>query len=290
MDYLNLKSVTAKPTINLKKEDFMVCGTTKIYWLAGAGFLINARGTIVLVDPVLKTMPGHPEKCETGPVLKIKYPIDPDNIPKVDVVLYTHSDDDHLGKITPQSLCRLKPKMIGPPPAFEKLARMHIDIDLLVSCRSKDTLHYPNVDIEVFPADHPWQLMDPEHLDKPFRNGDAVGYLIKTPDVYCFFPGDTRLMEDHLYLKGKGIQFLVIDVSLCTYHLNPMGARTLSNLLEDAYLMPYHYGTFVDQGFPAFCGDPATVLDEVKNGYDRALVTAPGESVEFKSGKLVSKA
>jgi len=287
MNYLNLTSVTAKRTITITKDDFGKCDVTRIYWLGGAGFLINARGTIVLIDPVLKTMPGHPEQCETGPVLKIKYPIDPDDIPNVDVALYTHSDDDHLGKITPHSLSQLKPQMIGPPPVFEKLARMRIDIDLLTSCRSRDIFHYPNVEVEVFPADHPWQLMDPQRLDKPFRSGDAVGFLVKTPDVYCFFPGDTRLMEEHLFLKDKGIQFVVIDVSLCTYHLNPMGACTLSNLLKDAYIMPYHYGSFVDQNFPAFCGDPKTVLDEVTNGYERALITAPGEVVEFKSGKLV---
>jgi len=288
MDYLNLKVVTAKPTVDITGDAFGKCDSTKIYWLAGAGFLINARGTIVLVDPVLKTMPEHPEKCETGEVLKVKYPIDPDNIPKTDVVLYTHSDADHLGKITPLSLSRLSPRMIGPPPVFEKLARMRIDVDLLVSCRSKDVFHYPNVDVEVFPADHPWQLMDPERLDKPFRSGDAVGFLVKTPDVFCFFPGDTRLMEDHIFLKERGIQFLAIDVSLCTYHLNPIGAATLSNLLQDAYLLPYHYGCFVDRNFPAFCGDPKVVLDNVKNGYERALITAPGEVVEFKSGKKVS--
>jgi hypothetical protein len=51
--------------------------------------------------------------------------------------------------------------------------------------------------------------------------------------------------------------------------------------------MPYHYGTFDSPDIPAFCGDPATVLDEVENGYDRALITAPGEAVEFKFGKLI---
>ena len=285
MDYLQMKTVTAKSTVPLIGDAFQKINRTAIYWLAGAGFLINARGTLAMIDPLLKTTPGHPELCETGAVLKVNYPIDADDVPKLDAVLYTHSDDDHLAELTAKSLSHLNPKLIGPPPVFEKLARMRIDVDLLISCRSKEELHFQNMRIEVFPADHPWQLQDPLRLGKPFREGDAVGFIIETPDVLCFFPGDTRLMEEHLYMKG--IQFLALDVSLCTYHINPQGARNLANILKDAYLMPYHYGTFDLPDVPAFCGDPATVLDEVTNGYQRAIITAPGQSVIFEKGQLV---
>ena len=284
MDYINVKKCTAKPTIPMTKEAFGPIPNTAIYWLAGAGFMINARGTIIMLDPLMKTRPDDPSRCETGALLKVKYPIDADDVPKLDAILYTHSDADHLAEQTSKSLCRLNPKMIGPPPAFERMARMRLDIDLLVSCRSKDIYEYPNVRIEVFPADHPWQLLNPTRQKRIFRAGDSVGFIVETPDVRCFFPGDTRLMEEHLSLFD--INFLAFDVSLCTYHLNPLGAKVLANTLKDAYLIPYHYGT-IDGPNPAMNGDPATILDEVENGYERALIVAPGEPVVFAGKKLV---
>jgi L-ascorbate metabolism protein UlaG (beta-lactamase superfamily) len=51
-----------------------------------AGFLINSRGTTIMVDPLLQgfDMP-----------IMIDMPIAAEDVPKLDAILVTHSDNDH---------------------------------------------------------------------------------------------------------------------------------------------------------------------------------------------------
>ena len=55
-------------------------------WLGMAGFLINSRGTILMVDPLLGGF--------DMPVL-IDFPVAADSVRRLDAVLVTHSDNDH---------------------------------------------------------------------------------------------------------------------------------------------------------------------------------------------------
>lgn len=281
-----LKAPAAKPSVPVTKEDFNPIDGTKIYWMGAATFLINARGTILLFDPVMQYKPGSDTIAEIDDApLKIKYPIMAYDVPKCDAVFYSHSDDDHTARGTARTLAKLGPKFYGPPPVFEKLARAGLDLDLLVSCRSDDVIEFPNCKVTVFPADHPWQLQDPRKYGKPFRAGDAVGYIIETPDICFYFPGDTRLMEQHMYMKG--IELLAADVSLCTYHINPLGSAMLANILKDTMLIPYHYGTFDEPTVPAHCGDPLDVMEMTDNGKERMHIQAPGDPLYFIDHKLV---
>jgi len=65
---------------------FEAANNTTIRWLGNAGFFINSRGTTLMVDPLLKgfDMP-----------LLIEMPIAPEQVPRLDAVLVTHSDNDH---------------------------------------------------------------------------------------------------------------------------------------------------------------------------------------------------
>ena len=61
-------------------------GTT-VYWLANSGALVNCRGTVLLIDPLLTgfDMP-----------LLVEAPLQVEDVPKADAVLLTHSDNDHF--------------------------------------------------------------------------------------------------------------------------------------------------------------------------------------------------
>src|SRR5215217_1122821 len=67
-------------------EAFEASDGTVLRWLGMAGFLINSRGTTVTVDPLLGGF--------DMPVM-IEFPIAADDVPKLDAVLVTHSDNDH---------------------------------------------------------------------------------------------------------------------------------------------------------------------------------------------------
>jgi len=220
-----LESVAKQPR-PIRPNAFCHGDCTTVMWLGGAGFLLNIRGTILMIDPVLTTMPDNPTISETGLELKIPYPIRAADVPRVDFILYSHSDSDHLGKSTALILSALKPRFYGPPPVFERLVRNGIGCENIEICRPGDLVEIGDtVRVTVTAADHPWQLSDPAKNGKPFRPGDCCGFIIETPDARCFFPGDTRLMEEHLTIKN--IDVLALDVSLDPYHLGPQGASVL---------------------------------------------------------------
>jgi hypothetical protein len=79
-------------------EAFEAGDGTVLRWLGMAGFLINSRGTTLMVDPLLGgfDMP-----------MMIEFPIAAADVPKLDAVLITHSDNDHYSVPTCRDLARV---------------------------------------------------------------------------------------------------------------------------------------------------------------------------------------
>ena len=76
----------APPTQPFGKEAFQPSNTTTIRWLGMAGFIVNSRGTTFMIDPLLQ---GY-----DMPLLR-DFPIKPKDVPRLDAVFATHSDNDH---------------------------------------------------------------------------------------------------------------------------------------------------------------------------------------------------
>lgn len=76
-------------------EAFEESDKTTIRWLGMAGFLINSRGTTIMIDPLLKgfDMP-----------IMIDFPIATEDVPRLSAVLVTHSDNDHYSIPTNRDL------------------------------------------------------------------------------------------------------------------------------------------------------------------------------------------
>jgi L-ascorbate metabolism protein UlaG (beta-lactamase superfamily) len=285
----------APTTIKMSSKDFGEIADTRLYWLGQAGFVLNTRGVVLLLDPLLLTGPGTPAVSETGAELLVAWPIDAADIPRADAVLYTHTDDDHLGPQTAKTLMNLDPIFIGTLYCKDRLTELGASP---VRCLSGVPLAGPprrgkngnsfdleGTQIELLPADHPWQLSDPERYDWIFGPEDCCGYKITTQDGIFVFPGDTRLMKHHLDLRN--ITVLALDVSPDPYHLGVQGAAVLANHLGDSLLVPYHYGTFKSDS-SAHKGDPEAVLGNIQNGRSRGRILAPGEPLILRDGKEVN--
>ena len=80
------RQARAATTQRFGAEAFEAGNGTVLRWLGMAGFLINSRGTTVMVDPLLGGF--------DMPVL-IEFPIASADVPRLDAVLVTHSDNDH---------------------------------------------------------------------------------------------------------------------------------------------------------------------------------------------------
>jgi L-ascorbate metabolism protein UlaG (beta-lactamase superfamily) len=287
----------APAAVKMSPEDFGVIGDTRLYWLGQAGFLLNTRGVVLLVDPLLITGPGTPALSETGEEMLGPWPIEGVDIPRVDAVLYTHTDEDHLGPQTAKLLMGLDPIFIGTQFCRDRLMDLGASpVRCLAGTpqagtprrgKNGNSFDMGGAKIELLPADHPWQLSDPMKYGRVFGTEDCCGYRITTQDGIFVFPGDTRLMKHHLDLRK--VTVLALDVSPDPYHLGVQGATVLAAYVPDALLVPYHYGTFKSTS-AAHAGDPELVLGGIPDGVRRSRVLAPGEPLTLLEGKELSGA
>lgn len=248
---------------------------TAVVWLGNAGALIVSRGTVLLIDPVISMVERDSERVlETGHRLKVALPIEAEAVPRADAVLYTHADGDHFGRRTAEALDRrLKPTFIAPPPVRTRLEEMGVPEARLVTAREGESIPVGEAQVRVTPALHDWQQTH------PWQRGDCCGFIVKTPDGTVWHPGDTRLLDEHLQVRGVDVLFF--DVAVCRSHLGPEGSARLAATCGAADLIAYHYGTVdVLPGGP-FGSDPADCLPLVAGLSSRFLLLNPGEPLRL---------
>jgi L-ascorbate metabolism protein UlaG (beta-lactamase superfamily) len=244
---------------------------TVLTWLGMAGALINARGTVLFIDPLITMAESDGGGvCESGHRLKIPLPIEARDVPRADAVLYTHADDDHFGRLTAETFAlRLRPRFVAPPPVARALKDVGVEGERIVTARDFDSIRIGQAEVVVTPALHDWQEKD------PWQRGDCCGYLIKTPDGTSWHPGDTRLIDE--LLEVRGVDLLFFDVAAVDAHLGPAGSARLAETCGAKAMIAYHYGTFhLPPGTFGSC-DPRDSLPYVKELPARFLQLNPGE-------------
>jgi L-ascorbate metabolism protein UlaG (beta-lactamase superfamily) len=96
----------ALPTVPIGTSAFGRSAKTRLWWLTNAGFLINARGTLIMIDPAISYAPGSTDVSETGHRLLVDLPIEASEVPRLEAVCYTHGDYDHFAPATAQQFLR----------------------------------------------------------------------------------------------------------------------------------------------------------------------------------------
>jgi L-ascorbate metabolism protein UlaG (beta-lactamase superfamily) len=244
---------------------------TALTWLGMAGVLINARGTVLLIDPLLATVRvNERELCEGEYPLKLPLPIEAQDVPRLDAVLYTHADNDHFGRLTAQVFVeRFQCRFIAPAPVALLLGELGADERRITRVNDGDVVQLENVEIVVTPAQHDWQEQD------AWQRGDCCGYLVETPDGTIWHPGDTRLIDE--LLSVRGVDVLFFDVAAVDAHLGPAGSARLAESSGARVLVAYHYGTFdLPPGSFGNC-DSADALGYLSNVSADYVQLDPGE-------------
>ncbi|MFB3892979.1 MAG: MBL fold metallo-hydrolase [Phycisphaerae bacterium] len=239
-------------------------GTT-CAWLGMAGLIVNARGTIMMIDPLITVVERDGiRRSETDLPLLIPFlPLEEKSVPRVDVVMYTHAGDDHFGRLTPQALDRrLAPVFLAPPPVLARLREMGVAGSRLMPARDFESSAIGNAKVEITPALHDHNPVN------PWKRGDCCGFIIRTPDGAIWHPGDTRLIPE--LLEFRGVDVLLWDVAYQVHtHLGPDGSAALARTCGAKVYLAYHYGTFEAPE---------------DGGYRRALQSEPDDSLPFAAG------
>jgi L-ascorbate metabolism protein UlaG (beta-lactamase superfamily) len=257
------------------QEAFGKSKETTIRWLGMAGFFINSRGTTMMVDPLLDTfdMP-----------LLIDFPIASKAVPRLDAVLVTHADNDHFSIPTNRNL----KSVTG---AYHST----IYVDSLMKNESLPSFGYDIgktfkvgfVNVKLTGADHAYQNAYPGMSKRIFKNEDACGFMIETPDGTIWATGDSRLLQEHLkYMPAPDAIFF--DFSDSEWHFTFEGAVKIANAYPTTPLLLCHWGSVDSPDFTPFNGDPEKLKKHVVNP-ERIHVLAPGERFVLKKLKPNSK-
>lgn len=262
-----LKTIQIHDSFFDKRED------TIYTWLGMAGALINCRGTIIFIDPLISYGADN-ETCETGNRLLVPLPVTADKVPRADVICYTHADSDHYAEKTAKILnSRLSPVFISPGPVFEKLNKLGIEKSRLIKIKDFATYSFGDTEIIITPALHDWQETN------PWKREDCCGYLVKTPDGSIWHPGDSRLIPE--LEEVKNVDILFFDVAAVDSHLGPKGSARLAFTSGAKAMIAYHYGTFdLPPGSYGGC-DPDDALPYIKDLKSAFLKPDPGEILKL---------
>jgi len=248
---------------------------TVLTWLGMAGVAINARGTVLLIDPLIASSVQEGRRvCECGRGLRIDLPVEARAVPAADAVLYTHADDDHYGPHTAEALeRRLRPAFLAPPPVLDRLREIPVPSERLIRAEDFAVHAFGAVEVAVTPALHDWQETD------PWQRGDCVGFIVRTPDGSIWHPGDTRLIDELRYVRN--VDVLMFDVAAVRTHLGPAGSASLGRSGGASLMLVYHYGT-LDVPAGSFGGcDPADALPHLQDVQAEFLTPSPGQVIRL---------
>ncbi len=275
-----------QPTVNLKAEDFSDCGDTRVYWLGSAGVLLNSHGTTLMVDPVLGYIDSEPPISESYEILLVKPPIEPEDVPHLDAICYTHTDWDHCTKTTAVAL-QPKTKTYHFTHFTEQLLRFYgIHAKQRRAHNIGDSFLVGDVRVTLTPADHIYQFLLPDRFDWSYKKEDCCGFLFETVDGTVWVPGDTRLLPEHLAMTNVDLAFM--DYSDHSTHFGREDSLLLTNSLVDTEFVMYHYGTYYRPDLAYFNADPEEVLPYIEHP-ERFHLLAPGKPIILHGKHIFDK-
>ena len=257
----------APPTQPFGAEAFGPSDKTTLRWLGMAGFFINSRGTTMMIDPLLRGF--------DMPVM-IDFPIAANQVPRLDAVLVTHADNDHFSLPTNRDLLPVT-----------RVYHSTVYVDSLMKNEGfpsvghdiGDNFSIGPVHVKLTPADHAYQNHYPGMSTRWFKNEDACGFWMETPDGSIWAPGDSRLMKEHLQFPPPDA--ILFDFSDSEWHFTLEGAVKIANTYPNTPLLLNHWGSVDAPDFPPFNANPQDLQGRVVNPA-RIHVLAPGEPFTLK--------
>ncbi len=252
----------------IAREAFLEIPGTQIRWLGNAGAMINSRGTVLMIDPVLSgfDMP-----------LLIDVPVTEAAVPHLDAILLTHCDNDHYSRKTCRELAPVTDSFHAPRYVAGLLQK-----ELGIAGQGHgigDHFAVGGVSVKLTPAWHNWQNESPKHHTRDFAEEDYCGFWIDTPDGSIWAIGDSRLLEEQLHMPVPDA--ILFDFSDSSWHIGLDGAVRLAAAYPDTPLILWHWGSVDAPEWKEFNGNPEKLRGMLVNP-QRVVVLNPGEAYQLQ--------
>ncbi|MEX2784671.1 MBL fold metallo-hydrolase [Streptococcus sp. H49] len=238
-------------TVQLPQTAFDKIEGTEVYWLGNASILINSRGTIILIDPILDSfdMP-----------LLIDMPIDSKKIPHVDALLISHIDNDHLSFETLNNIKEVTESFHAPAHVADVMAEEGFKTQ---EHAVGATFKVNDVRITTTPTRHNWQNQMAKYQYREWKEEEYVGFWLDTPDGTIWLPSDSQLLLEHLEMPQPDM--ILFDFSDNDWHITYAGAVKEANTYPDADLICIHWGSIDAATWNTFNGNPEDLIKDVVN-------------------------
>jgi len=216
-------------------DDSQEASPVRLTWLGHATVLVEADGTRVLTDPLLRRRLMH---------LRRRVPSVPLRPAEVDVIVISHPHLDHLDLPSLRSLPADTPLVV--PTGVGKVVR-RTGMRNVEELRLGHTLSVGQTLIRAVWAEH-------SGFRPPFGpRAEAIGYVIGQNER-VYFAGDTGPCPQFSELRGE------VDVALLPVggwgptlrggHLDPLGAAHAVLEIGARVALPIHWGTYWPIGLP----------------------------------------
>ena len=194
---------------HIGKEAFDRPEATEIRWLSGGAAMINARGTVIMIDPVFE---GFDMPLTYDPPLK------PEEVKRIDGLLVTHIDNDHFSRDTIRDVKNVTEEYHTTQYVAEVMRE-----ELQIPGQGHDIgdeFDVGNIHVRLTPAWHNWQNEHKKWQYREWKKEDYCGFYMTTPD-------GTVWMAHYVRRCGKAVQCL----SQCRIDTDSLGQRGRAGLV-----------------------------------------------------------
>lgn len=216
-----------------------------VTWLGHSSVIIRMGGVTVLTDPVIVPLstPASPLPVRLAPT-----PLKVEQLPRIDVILISHGDYDHLHKPTIRALARRYPHATVLAPQGVAALLIASGYPAAREPAEGETVSVGKLDITALPAKH-------ETRRNPLgvRNGAAASWELSDGKIRILFIGDTAYGPVFKRIRAERGPYNVVLVPIGAYeprslvanmHETPEEAVQVARDLGAKLAIAIHWGTF----------------------------------------------
>ena len=216
---------------------------TKIWWAGNDSWIIKSNDLVIATDLFLEE---RKSTVDGVPYRAVPCPVTPEEIAEVlDIHFITHGHGDHFNEYT----CRILQEksschFVVPENCLERAKKLLLPDSRITVAKPREPFEIRGIKVSPMRALH----ANPNFAIAYYANFQDCGYLFTINGMTFLQPGDTYLLEDHLFLKeewGK-IKDFHLDVLFFTptehaMYIDP--SVILINTLDPDYIFPQHHST-----------------------------------------------